>query len=104
VSLHDYNLICVQQRLMSHGVQCAGPGFLKCLQCAAQFYGIVKGPPSALAHRFWAERERRAVDMFLPVSQAVVKGNQLDNSKVPYRIIPNFIPDNASIACNDANP
>jgi len=104
MTLHDYSLVCVQKRLMSHGVRCTGPGLMKCLNCATDFYGIIKGPPSTLANRFWAERERQAVDMFLPVSQAVVEGTQLAKHKVPYRIIPNFVPDNADIACDDANP
>jgi len=77
---------------------------MKCLNCATDFYGIVKGPPSALANRFWAERERQAVDVFLPVSQAVAEETQLAKHKTPYRIIPNIIPDYADIACDDANP
>ena len=104
MTLHDYSLVCVQKRLMYHGVRCTGPGFIKCLNCATDFYGFVKGPPSALANGFWAERERRAVDMFLPVSQAVAEETQLAKHKVPYRIIPNFVPDNADIVCDDTNP
>jgi glycosyltransferase involved in cell wall biosynthesis len=104
MTLHDYSLICVQKRLMYQGVCCTGPGLMKCLNCAIDFYGIGKGVPSTLANRFWAERERRAVDMFLPVSQVVAKETQLAKHKTPYRIIPNFIPDHADIGCNDANP
>jgi len=103
VTLHDYSLVCVQKRLMRHGVRCTGPGLMKCLGCATQFYGIAKGPPSTLANRFWGEMERRTVDMFLPVSQAVVEGTQLAKYKVPYRVIPNFIPENADIACDNVN-
>ena len=104
VTLHDYSLVCVQKRLMYHGARCTGPGFMKCLNCAIDFYGIGKGVPSTLANRFCGEIERQTVDMFLPVSQAVVEGTRLDKYKVPYRVIPNFIPDNADIACDDANP
>jgi glycosyltransferase involved in cell wall biosynthesis len=92
VSLHDYSLVCVQKRLMRHGVGCTGPGLMKCLECGTQFYGVIKGPASTLANFYWGAQERRAVDMFLPVSQAVVEGDQLDRHGVPYRIIPNFIP------------
>src|SRR5260370_40219368 len=42
--------------------------------------------------------------MLLPVSQAVAAETRLAKHKVPYRIIPNFVPDNADIACDDANP
>ena len=104
VTLHCYNLVCVQQRLMRYKVRCTGPGLVKCLQCATQHYGIAKGPLSALTNRFWSERERRAVDMFLPVSQAVVEGTQLAKYKVPYRVMPNFVPENADVSCDEANP
>ena len=92
VSLHDYSLVCVQKRLMRRDIRCGGPGLLKCLECGTRFYGAAKGPPSTLANFFWGARERRAVDMFLPVSQAVVEGTQLDTYNVPYRIVPNFMP------------
>ena len=77
---------------------------MKCLNCATDFYGFGKGVPSTLANRFWGEMERWTVDMFLPVSQAVAEETQLAKYKVPYRIIPNFIPDHADIVCDDANP
>jgi glycosyltransferase involved in cell wall biosynthesis len=104
MSLHDYSLRCVQKRLMQDEILCSGPGLMKCLNCATSFYGIFKGPPSVLAHRFWERSENQAVDIFLPVSQAVVDGNQLDEYKMPYRIIPNFIPDTADLVCDDSNP
>ncbi len=104
MTLHDYSLVCVQKRRMYHGTRCTGPGFMKCLNCATDFYGFVKGPPSALANRFWGEIERQTVDMFLPVSQAVAEETQLAKHKAAYRIIPNFIPDHVDIACDDANP
>ncbi len=104
VSLHDYSLVCVQKRLMRHNECCTGPGFMKCLECATRFYGAVKGPPSTLANFFWGEKERQVVDMFLPVSQAVVDGDRLDRRNVPYRIIPNFLPELIDSVCDDANP
>lgn len=104
VSLHDYSLLCVQKRLMRYNECCTGPGLRKCLECSTQFYGIIKGPASTLANFFWGEQERRAVDMFLPVSQAVVAGTQLDKHKTPYRIIPNFVPEHIDTVCDDNNP
>ena len=70
---------------MRQGALCTGPGLAKCLSCATDFYGVVKGSPTVLANRFWELRERQAVDMFLPVSQAVVEGTQLDKYSVPYK-------------------
>ena len=101
MSLHDYSLICVQKRLMRHKVPCSGPGLTKCLECGTDFYGIFKGTPSTLANFFWGEQERRAVDMFLPVSQAVVEGVQLDRHDAPYRVIPNFIPQALEMTLED---
>lgn len=104
VSLHDYSLVCVQKRLMRHEVPCSGPGLTKCLECGTHFYGAFKGIPSTLANSFWGEQERRAVDMFLPVSQAVVEGVQLERYNVPYRVIPNFIPEAIETGNEDIDP
>ena len=89
---------------MRQDVCCTGPGLRKCLACSTQFYGMLKGPASTLANFFWGEQERRAVDMFLPVSQAVVEGALLDKHNVPYRIIPNFIPEQMDTVDDDDNP
>jgi glycosyltransferase involved in cell wall biosynthesis len=42
--------------------------------------------------------------MFLPVSQSIAEVNQLDKYNVPYKIMPNFIPDNISMLHDDDNP
>lgn len=104
VSLHDYSHVCVQKRLIHQGTRCTGPGLAKCLACGTRFYGLTKGPLTVLTHFFWAEKERRAVDMFLPVSQAVVEGNQLEQHRVPYQIIPNFVPDTINTLDDEHSP
>ena len=104
MSLHDYSLVCVQKRLMRLEVGCTGPGAIKCLTCGTHFYGLAKGPLSTLANFYWGERERQAVDMFLPLSRAAADGNQLDKYKVPYKIVPNFIPDDIEALDNDDDP
>lgn len=104
VSLHDYSLICVQKRLMRREVSCSGPGVGKCLACGTQFYGLAKGPLTTLANFYWGERERQAVDLFLPVSQATADGNQLDKYHAPYKVVPNFIPDQIDVRDNDDDP
>jgi glycosyltransferase involved in cell wall biosynthesis len=95
MTLHDYSLVCVQKRLMRHGVRCSGPGLSKCLECAADFYGIGKGVPSTLANFTWGALERRTVDMFLPVSHSVAEQTRLSKRGTSYRVVPNFIPDDA---------
>src|SRR5437763_706555 len=104
MSLHDYSLVCVQKRLMRHGVACTGPGVTKCLACGTDFYGIAKGPLTTLANFYWGKKESQAADLFLPVSQAVVEGSQLDKHQVPYRVISNFVPDHIDVASDNDNP
>lgn len=93
-TVHDYSLKCANWILMYHGEPCSGPGPAKCLQCAATSYGKAKGAAVTLGNWAMAPSERRAVDMFVPVSRAVAAGNGLPTGKSPYRVIPNFIPDN----------
>lgn len=103
VTLHDYSLLCAQKRLTYQNSVCAGPAFTKCLRCATAFYGAAKGPLTTLANWSWGKVERQAVDMFLPVSQAVAEGTRMAEYRVPYRVIPNFVPDNVSELRNDAD-
>ncbi len=104
MTLHDYSLVCVQRRMMQRGTPCSGPGLAKCLGCAGEFYGVAKGWPTVLANSFWSGRERQAVDLFLPVSQATADGNQLDAYHVPYKVMPNFMPDHVDIRDDDHDP
>jgi glycosyltransferase involved in cell wall biosynthesis len=93
-TVHDYSLRCANWILMREGEPCSGPGPLKCLSCAAVNYsGVVKGTAVAIGNWAAAAPERRMVDMFIPVSEAVAVGNGLVGGSSPYRIIPNFIPD-----------
>ncbi|HEY4389120.1 MAG TPA: glycosyltransferase family 4 protein [Ktedonobacteraceae bacterium] len=104
VTLHDYSLICVQKRLTYQNAICSGPTLTKCLRCANDFYGPALGLPSTITNWLSGMAERRAVDMFLPVSSAVAEGTGLANYRVPYRVIPNFVPDNISMLRNDEDP
>lgn len=91
VSLHDYSFRCTQKRLMQSGTLCSGPGLIKCMNCAAEHYGGMKGRVTAFAHQLSGPMVRGAVNMFLPVSRATADGNGLMHSRLPFRIIPNFI-------------
>ncbi len=95
VSLHDYSLVCVKKRLMYQGQPCTGPQLFKCLVCATQHYGALKGVPTTLLHRVMTPFERSAVDMFLPISAAVAHGNQLVGDRWPYQILPDCLPEAA---------
>ena len=104
VTLHDYNLACVKTSLLYHGTSCEGPGFRKCLGCASQYYGLAKGVPTVFANRVMSGIERGAVDMFLPNSQATAIGNGLVGSRLPFQVIPHFIPGDDATLHGDAEP
>ena len=91
ITLHDYSLVCVQKRLMRFDAPCDGPGLRKCLECAAHHYGRAKGSVTYFGNQAMSAWERRAVDLFLPVSQAVADGNRLDEHGLPYQVIPNLL-------------
>jgi glycosyltransferase involved in cell wall biosynthesis len=103
VTLHDYSLLCAKKRLMYHGARCDGPGVIKCLRCASNHYGPAKGIPTALANWAMGVAERRAVDMFLTVSHATAAGNGLLGSRVPFQVIPNFLPDDLGEQSGDSD-
>jgi glycosyltransferase involved in cell wall biosynthesis len=50
------------------------------------------------------QAERGIVDMFLAVSQATAVGNGLINSRLPFQVIPNFIPSNVGVTQGDSEP
>jgi glycosyltransferase involved in cell wall biosynthesis len=103
LTLHDYSLACVQKRLMHYGTSpCDGPGFTKCLKCAATHYGPAKGALVVAAHQMMGTVERRSVNMFLAVSGAVAVGNRLRERRLPFRVIPNFVPDDVAGVHEDA--
>jgi glycosyltransferase involved in cell wall biosynthesis len=91
-SLHDHSLVCATKRLMRGRQVCGGPGPARCLACSTHHYGI-KGGPITAANALSARRMRRAVDLFLPVSEAVAELSGLARDRLPYRVIPNFVPD-----------
>lgn len=103
VTLHDYSQVCVTKRLMRRGQVCSDRTLYNCLQCANEHYGM-KGVIITLAHRRAQELERKTVDMFLPVSRAVAQGTHLAEHKLPYRVIPNFVPDALMECCHVAHP
>lgn len=93
VTLHDYSFLCATKRLMKDGLRCNGPELVKCLRCAAHHYGPVKGTTSVLCNNFMRLIEQSAVDLFLPVSEAVAIGSGLIAKKLPYQLVSNFLPD-----------
>ena len=104
VTLHSYDLACVKTTLLYHSSTCDGPGFAKCLGCAAQYYGVAKGTPIVLSHRVMDLKRRGLVDLLLPVSQAAAEGNGLVGLGLPFQVIPNFMPDDVDVPEGDIKP
>jgi glycosyltransferase involved in cell wall biosynthesis len=92
VSLHYYTLTCAKKNLLYHDAPCDGPAPLKCARCASAHYGRAKGLPALAGTWLGGMIERRAVDMFVSVSQATATGNGLIDESWPHRVIPNFLP------------
>ena len=104
VTLHDCSLVCAKQSFEHHDAVCSGPGLAKCLACASAHYGMARGVPITLANRVGGKIEHSIVDMFLPVSRAVADATQLAKYRLPYKVIPNFVPDNLEELYDDADP
>src|SRR5205814_8825427 len=113
VTLHDYSVVCSKKSLLYRGAECSGPGFSKCLHCAGRNYGEARGTVITMGNWLMSGPFRRVVDMFVPVSHAVARGNELAELDLPFEVVPNFVPDdilsradaaNASLAALPAAP
>jgi glycosyltransferase involved in cell wall biosynthesis len=98
MSLHYYTLACAKKNLMTGDAPCSGPGFGKCLRCASEHYGPVKGAATVVANWGMAAAERAMVDMFIAVSWATAAGNRLGHRHLPQEVIPNFVPDPSPVS------
>jgi glycosyltransferase involved in cell wall biosynthesis len=96
LTLHGYDMTCAKRSLMYYSRACTGPGVAKCLKCAASSYGAATGMAITMGNWLRRGARRSAVDMFLPVSHAVAVGNDLDRYQLPYRVLPNFVPDDVT--------
>jgi len=104
MTLHDYGLTCAKRSLWYGGAPCSGPAFSKCLHCAAANYGAARAMAITLGNWAVAPAEKRAVDMYVPVSRAVVEGNGLAHESLPYTIVPNFVPDDVAASADPDHP
>lgn len=93
VTLHDYGTVCAKKNMIHQGNPCSGPAPAKCLSCAVQHYGNLKGAVTWLTNSVSSRVGSRLVDTFIPVSRAVADRCKLDQAQVPYEIIPTFIAD-----------
>lgn len=113
VTLHDYGLACARKTLQQAGPlhtrsaedppndspptglsrSCSGPRLSKCLACAPQQYGVLKGAAIAAGLRAsWALHGR--ADRYIAISAAVAHGSHhaLHNGS-EIVVIPTFVPN-----------
>lgn len=93
VTLHDYSSVCAKKNLIREGTPCAGPTPLKCLPCAGQHYGNVKGAVTWLTNASLGRIGLRQADAFIAVSQSVATRCGLDPKRHQFEIIPTFLSD-----------
>jgi glycosyltransferase involved in cell wall biosynthesis len=104
-TLHDCDLTCAQMRFMFKDTElCSGPSMGKCLTCVAHHYGPAKGSVTLFSNQIMERAERKGVDIYIPVSQAVAQANRLDSNQPYVRVVPNFILDQIADANNSADP
>jgi glycosyltransferase involved in cell wall biosynthesis len=91
LSLHDYSLICATRRFVYANQPCSGPGPIKCVTCASQHYGRVKGTSVALGTRAMRPLAFSTVEMFLPVSEVVARHTGLREMGAAWQVLPDFL-------------
>jgi glycosyltransferase involved in cell wall biosynthesis len=104
MTLHDYSLVCAKRSLLYHGRDCSGPGFSKCLHCAAANYGTARGELITIGTWLSAPLVVRAVDEFIPVSTAVATRSGLATSGAAFEVVPNFVPDDVVTTAATGHP
>ena len=104
LSVCDHSYLCPKKKLIYQDAPCDGPGLTKCLGCTKEHYGLVKGVVTLSS--LWAMRqlERRAVDLFLPVSASVAAVNHIADAGKPYHVVPNFVADDITMPHGNNQP
>jgi glycosyltransferase involved in cell wall biosynthesis len=96
-TLHDYGLTCANKTLIQRDQldeTCPGASPSRCMGCATQNYGAVKGPALALGLRH-SQRRLDRVSMFMPISAAVRDASLGGIEPERISLIPSFIEDDA---------
>lgn len=91
LSLHYYTISCAKKTLMYNDMPCTGPSMMKCIGCASENYGKLKGPAVTVSNWLMASREKKKVDQIISVTDFTAIGNGLTQAEDRYAVIPNFI-------------
>ncbi|HET6391058.1 glycosyltransferase family 4 protein [Hyphomicrobium sp.] len=91
VTLHDYSIVCAKKSMIRDAAPCSGPAPLKCLPCASQHYGAVKGAVTWLTNASLGRMGLSQVDTFIAVSNSVASRCGMDPKLHQFEVIPTFI-------------
>ncbi|WP_354529726.1 glycosyltransferase family 4 protein [Nakamurella sp. UYEF19] len=106
VTLHDHGLVCAKKTLIRTDqldTPCGGPSLRRCLPCASDFYGPVKGVALTLGLR----ESRRRLDriaLYLPLSESMAQANLPGVSGDRYAVTPPFVTDDVVAAPDVERP
>lgn len=96
VSARDYGYSCAATTLLRDDRVCEGPGLVKCLNCAAGYYGRPKGWMAATSVLAGRSLLRNRVDALHSVSQyvdQVMVRDFIGDASPKREVIPSFLPD-----------
>jgi glycosyltransferase involved in cell wall biosynthesis len=95
VTLHDYGLACARKtlQLAGHAGQCPGPRLTRCLQCAPEQYGVLKGTAITAGLRASRALHQRA-DRYIAISTAVAEGSRAAlPAHAEVTVLPTMVPN-----------
>ena len=99
MSAHDYGYFCATQTLLNNGATCSGPAPLKCVRCAADFYGLPKGATTvagvALSRQILRRRTAGVQTVSSFVDEVTWRNvfSEGDETRVRRYVIPAFLDD-----------
>ncbi len=91
VSLHYYTASCAKKTLVRGVERCPGPGPVRCIRCAAEHYGTVRGPVIAVGNAVSSRLELRHAGAVIGVSTATLEGNRVGGHPLAV-VVPNSLP------------
>ena len=105
-SLHDYGLVCAKKTFVEGEKtddRCAGPTLRRCLSCAGQYYGSLKGTALTLGLRESRRRFDR-ISMFMPISSTVTAASLAGVETHRVCEIPAFVDDSVFDEARNTRP
>lgn len=104
MTIHDHSMVCARKSMMRKGEPCSHASIGRCLPCASEHFGSLKGPVVYFGNRISTAFERKAVDRFITVSRDVAKRSGLASGSAPYEVLPTFIADDLADLVPPSDP